>query len=89
MKSMTITIKYDGLQSKKGEASFFVESQIESPNPVFTIMFSHVEVVGNNFLVYCSDNGATEKGRLCGIYDLNEFIVMFPDAQVKYQPKRG
>jgi|DEB0MinimDraft_6_1074348.scaffolds.fasta_scaffold89376_2 hypothetical protein len=89
MKSMTITVKYNGLQSKQGEASFFIDSETESTSPVFTIIFSHVEVVGNNFLLYCSDNGATEKGRLCGIYGLNEFAVMFCDAQLKYQPKRG
>ena len=34
-------------------------------------------------------DGATEKGRLCGIYGLNEFNVIFCDAQMKHIHNRG
>ena len=59
------------------------------PKAYCVIMFTHIEVVGNNFILYCSDNGATEKGRLCGIYGLDEFDVVFMDATLKSLHNRG
>lgn len=60
-----ISISYDTLQSHSGLLTTKSD----------TIYFTCFEVIGNNLVVYVSDNGWTEKGRIGAIYNLSDYNI--------------
>ena len=64
---IVIYIKYNGLQAHSGIAQF--------PDEHF--YFLRIKVNKNYFILYASDNGATKKGRVVGVYNLDNYELKF------------
>jgi hypothetical protein len=62
-----LKVSYDTMQSQNG----IIELNGDH------IYFEFLKVVGNNLVVYVSDNGWSTQGRIGGIYDIGSYNIIF------------
>ena len=60
-------IKYDSLQSQSGVLRIGQEVKC----------FDWIEIIGNILVLYEGDNGLTKRGRIGGLYNLDEYNIIF------------
>ncbi|MCH8067835.1 MAG: hypothetical protein IID16_00980 [Candidatus Marinimicrobia bacterium] len=61
------TIKYDSLQSQSGMLCIGDTAKY----------FERIEIIGNRLVLYETDNGITKMGRIGGLYNLDEYNIIF------------